>query len=305
MPAVDVASVVVRHGRHVAVDGVSFTCDAGEVVALLGVNGAGKTSAIEVAEGLRPPDAGEVRVLGLDPHRRRHDVTARMGVMLQDGGLPPSGRPDELMRLYRSLHAVESCADDDLVDLVGLTERRSTPVRSLSGGERQRLSLALALVGGPEVVFLDEPTAGVDVGGRALIREVVAARRDDGVAIVLTTHELDEARRMADRLVIIDDGRLVASGTPEQLMRSAAAPEIRFGADAGLDVIALSEVLGGHVHEPTPGEYVAQIEPTPDVVARLTAWLAERSVPLADLRAGRQSLDDVFLRLVGGADRTG
>ncbi|MEM9034247.1 MAG: ABC transporter ATP-binding protein [Actinomycetota bacterium] len=294
MVAVEVSELVVRYGSLVAVDGTSFTCGAGEVVALLGVNGAGKTTTMSVLEGLRRPDGGSVSVLGLDPWTERARVTAQQGVMLQDGGLPPAARADDLMRLYGSLHRAET---GDLLEAVGLTERRRTPVRRLSGGERQRLSLALALVGRPKVLFLDEPTSGVDVAGRATIRELIAERRAAGGAVIVTTHELDEARKTADRLVIIDRGRVVAAGTADELEREAAPDRLRFAAASGLDVVALSDLLGGHASEIAPGEYEVAVAPTPPTVAALTAWLAERDIPLGDLRAGRQGLEEVFLRL--------
>jgi ABC-2 type transport system ATP-binding protein len=179
-----------------------------------------------------------------------------------------------------------------------------TPWRRLSGGEQQRLSLALALVGRPRVAFLDEPTAGMDPAARRNLWGVVRALRDDGVCVVLTTHYLEEAEKLADWVVIIDHGLVVSTGTPAALMSSGAGvgDVIRFGAAAGLDVGSLGSAVGGPVVEERPGEYVASVAATPANVARLTGWLAERNLPLADLRAGRQSLEDVFLRLTSGAE---
>ena len=190
---------------------------------------------------------------------------------------------------------------DELLERVGLSEHRRSSWRTLSGGEKQRLSLALALVGRPEIAFLDEPTAGIDPAGRQLIRSIVAGLRDEGVAVLLTTHDLDEAERLADRIVIVDHGRLLAEGPPDELMRAGAGDELRFGAAPGLDVAALGAQLGGAVTEEAPGEYRAAVAATPTAVASLTAWLADRDQPLADLRAGRQTLEDVFLRLTRDA----
>ncbi len=173
---------------------------------------------------------------------------------------------------------------------------RSPPPATCRAVSRQRLSLALALVGRPAVAFLDEPTAGLDVDGRLLVRDVVREQRDAGVCVLLATHDLAEAEKVADRVVIVDHGQVVADGTPADLT-SAAVDEIRFGAPPGLDVAALGAGLGATVTETSPGEYVAGVAPTPRAVAALTAWLADRDLPLADLRAGRQRLEDVFLRL--------
>jgi ABC-2 type transport system ATP-binding protein len=188
---------------------------------------------------------------------------------------------------------------DELLARVGLESVTRTPWRRLSGGEQQRLSLALALVGRPTVAFLDEPTAGIDPQARLLVREVIRQLRDSGVAVLLTTHELDEAERVADRVVILDRGRVVAEGTPADLMTTGAGADIRFGAPAGLDTLALGARLAAVVVEERPGEYRVDATASPDNVARLTGWLAEQQLPLADLRAGRQTLEDVFLRLTG------
>ncbi|HEX2038238.1 MAG TPA: ABC transporter ATP-binding protein [Acidimicrobiales bacterium] len=299
MPVIDVSDLRVRYRDVVAVDGLSFTAEAGEVLALLGPNGAGKTTTVETLEGYRRPSEGSVRVLGCDPVRDRRQLAPRIGVMLQRGGVYPGMRAVDALRLFAAYY--ETPRDiEELLDVVGLREVARTPWRRLSGGEQQRLSLALALVGRPSVAFLDEPTAGVDPHGRVVVREVVRGLRDEGVCVLLTTHELEEAERVADRVVIVDRGRVVASGTPAELMASAGASSVRFGAQPGLDVAGLGAALGAGVVEERPGEYRVDAPSTPQLVAALTAWLAEQGVPLADLRAGRHRLEDVFLRLTGG-----
>jgi ABC-2 type transport system ATP-binding protein len=295
-PAIEVRDLTIRYGEHVAVDGISFTVERGTVLALLGPNGAGKTSTVETLEGYRRPSAGEVRVLGLDPRTDHSELTRRIGVMLQQGGVYTGIRPPEVLRLFASYY--DDPADpDELLERVGLGDRRRSTWRSLSGGEQQRLSLALALVGQPDVAFLDEPTAGIDPTGRQLIRRVVAELRDAGVTVLLTTHDLEEAEKLADRVVIIDHGRILAEGTPAELTRSDQQDEIRFGAAAGLDVSDLATAVGAPVVEVSPGEYRVDGAPDPARIAALTAWLASRDQALADLRAGRQRLEDVFLRL--------
>jgi ABC-2 type transport system ATP-binding protein len=221
--------------------------------------------------------------------------------MLQSGGIYTGIRPLEILRLFASYYdnPVEPV---ELLDMVGLADRQHSTWRSLSGGEQQRLSLALALIGRPEVAFLDEPTAGIDPAGRQVIRRIVADLRDSGVAVLLTTHDLDEAEKLADRVVIIDHGTLLADATPAELMSAGQGDDIRFGATSGLDCVSLGEHIHASVTEEAPGEYRVAASATPATVAALTAWLAERNEPLADLRAGRQSLEDVFLRLTESAD---
>ncbi|MBW3610180.1 MAG: ABC transporter ATP-binding protein [Actinobacteria bacterium] len=300
MSAVSVAGLVVRYGRVTAVDGVSFDAHAGEVLALLGPNGAGKTTTVETLEGYRRPDAGRVSVLGLDPIADHAELTRHVGVMLQQGGVYPGIRAREALRLFAAFYHPDHEDPDELLDRVGLASVASSTWRALSGGEQQRLSLALAVVGRPRVAFLDEPTAGVDPGGRQVVRQVVRDLAGAGTAVVLTTHELEEVERVADRVVIVDRGTVVAAGTPAELTSSGApVEEIRFGAPAGLDTAVLAVALGAAVEEVTPGEYRVDTAPTPAAVAALTAWLAEHDLSLADLRAGRQTLEDVFLRLTG------
>ena len=296
MPAVEVERLTIAYGTTRAVGRLSFAVDPGEVLALLGPNGAGKTSAVECLEGYRRPTDGTVRVLGLDPVADRRRLAPQIGVMLQSGGVYPGIRPLEALQLHASFYAD---ADDpqDLLDRVGLTHARRTTWRQLSGGEQQRLSLALALVGRPRVAFLDEPTAGVDVQGRQLIGRLVRELAQEGVCVVLTTHDLDEAEKVADRVVIIDHGRMVKCGTPNELMSAGGSREIRFGAPPGIDTAALGKEMIAAVEEVSPGEYHIATEPSPANIAALTNWLAAQDLPLADLRAGRQRLEDVFLRM--------
>ena len=302
VPAIEVSDLLIRYGTVVAVDGISFSAEPAQVLALLGPNGAGKTSTVEALEGYRRPAAGSVRVCGLDPIADATRVRPLIGVMLQRGGIYPGMHARDAITLFAA-YFERSRGVDELLKLVGLVDVAGTPWRRLSGGEQQRLSLALALVGRPQVAFLDEPTAGVDPGGRLAIRQVIRDLRDDGVCVILTTHELEEAERLADRVVIVDQGRVVASGTPAELMATGGGAEIRFGAPPGLDVAGLSAAISGTptVTEDRPGEYLVAVAASPTNVAALTAWLAENDLPLADLRAGRQRLEDVFLRLTGAS----
>ncbi len=297
MAAVEVDGLTVRYGDVTAVRDVSFTAQAGQITAVLGPNGAGKTTSVEVLEGFRRPDGGRTSVMGLDPQADHRALTRRVGVMLQSGGVGPGVRVLEALRHAAALY--EDALDPaELLERVGLTGTERRTWRQISGGEQRRLALALALVGRPQVAFLDEPGSGVDPQGRLAIREVVAGLRDDGVTVVLTTHDLDEAEKLADHVVILDHGTVVAAGSPASLMSSAAVEEVRFGAPPGLDVASLATRIGAPVTEVTPGEYLVAGTGTPTLVAALTAWLAEQDLPLADLRAGRQRLEDVFLRLV-------
>ena len=287
-----------RYGALVAVDGLTFGARHGRVLALLGPNGAGKTSTLETLEGYRRPSSGTVRVLGLDPvvdHRR---LVAQLGVMLQGGGLYPGMGPRRALRLFAAYyHDPED--PEALLELVGLGAAAATPWRRLSGGERQRLSLALALVGRPRVALLDEPTAGVDPEGRLALRAVIGALRDRGVCVLLTTHELAEAERLADDVVIITEGRAVARGTVAELA-AAGQGGLRFEAPAALDTAALGAALGaapGDVTEDAPGVYRVAGEATPARLAALAAWMDEHDLPVGELRAGRRSLEEIYLQV--------
>lgn len=297
--AIEVSGLVVRYGELIAVDSLELSAHRGEVVALLGRNGAGKTSTVETLEGYRRRSAGSVRVLGLDPGiaGEARALTGRIGVMLQRGGVYPGMGPREAVRLFASYYdQPEDPAD--LLDRVGLAAVARTPWRRLSGGEQQRLSLALALVGRPEVAFLDEPTAGVDPQGRVAIRDEIARLRAAGACVILTTHELEEAERVADRIVIVDRGRVVASGTLIELTARGSAG-LRFEAPPGIDVAALTASIGVPVSEVSAGRYTIGGPGTPAITAALASWMAERELPLTSLRSGRESLEEVFFRLTG------
>jgi ABC-2 type transport system ATP-binding protein len=285
-PAVEVSGLVKRYGGRAAVDGLSLEVRPATVLALLGPNGAGKTTTVEVCEGFRRADAGTVRVLGLDPRDRA--LRPRVGVMPQAGGAYPGLRAGEMLRLVAS-YAAHPLDAADLLDRLGLTEVERTSYRRLSGGQQQRLSLAMAVVGRPELVFLDEPTAGLDPQARRATWELVEALRADGVTVVLTTHLMDEAERLADDVVVIDAGRVVAAGTVAELTRSEG---LRFRAAAGLDLTGLP-----NAREEAPGRYVVDGAVDPQLMAAVTAWCAERGVLAEDLRA--RSLEDVFLDLTG------
>jgi ABC-2 type transport system ATP-binding protein len=309
MPAVEVAALTIRYGDLTAVRELSFVARAGEVTCVLGRNGAGKTSTIEALEGLRRPTAGRLSVLGLDPQRDRAALVPRIGVMLQEVGIHPAVRAGEIVNHAAALYP-RALDPAELLERVGLAGLESRPFRRLSGGEQRRVALALALVGRPEVAFLDEPTSGVDAAGRRLIRGLVRELRDDGVTVLLSTHELDEAERVADRVVVIDHGELRAEGTIDQLTSDERGGEVRFRAAPGLDTASLAAHLvavagdAPVVAEVAPGEYLVAAPPRPSLIAAVTAWLAERDLPLSDLRTGRRRLEDVFLELTGSADGT-
>ena len=297
-----VEQLVVRYGDLLAVDHISFTAAAGAVTAVLGPNGAGKTSTIEVCEGFRRATSGHVSILGMDPRREQAELSRRMGIMLQDGGISPAARVADVIRLYCDLYGA-GMVPGELLEMVGLTDRARSTYRRLSGGEKQRLSLALALAARPDVAFLDEPTSGVDVTGRQLIRGIVRDLAGRGCAVVLATHELDEAEKLADRVVIFDHGAVVADGTLDALRRGH--DEIRFRSSPDLDRVALGAALGLEVRRSAESADTAEyvIESDASRVAALTAWLAEHGEPIADLRAAQQRLEDVFLRLTGDQPR--
>jgi ABC-2 type transport system ATP-binding protein len=293
-----VENLVVRYGDLTAVDHVSFSAPVGEVTVVLGPNGAGKTSTIEVCEGFRTADSGHVSVLGLDPVAGHDRLTGRMGVMLQGGGVYPSARVRDVIAHFCALHDRGMNADD-LVDRVGLGHRTGATWRRLSGGEQQRVSLALALAARPDVAFLDEPMSGVDVDGRDIIRTIVRQLAADGCTVVLASHELAEAEKVADNVVMFVQGRVAAAGPLRTLLQQRST--IRFSSTEGLDTVDLSSHLGHGVNPRGNGSYEIDIASTPHVIALLSGWLAEKSFPLNGLDAGTESLEDAYRRITGGA----
>lgn len=209
-----------RYGDRQALNGLSFDARGGHVTCVLGPNGAGKTTAVELAVGLREPQQGSVRVLGIDPWRAPADHRAQVGVMLQDGGLPASVTPDRLLKHLASLYSVNDRTE--LIDVLGISDFARTPTRRLSGGQRQRLALAAALIGRPKVVFLDEPSAGLDPHSRLDVWDLICAARDRGAAVVVTTHSFEEAERLADWVVVVASGKVVADGTVASVTAEAS-----------------------------------------------------------------------------------
>jgi len=300
-PAVVVDDVAKRYGGRSVVDGVSLEVRRGQVVALLGPNGAGKTTTVEMIEGYRRPDTGSVRVLGTDPWGASRAHRARVGLMLQSGGFDMRARPAETLRQYAAFHG-DPVSPDDLLDELGLRAVARTPYRRLSGGERQRFAFAVALVGRPEVLILDEPTAGLDPEARAVVRRRIEAARGEGRAILLTSHELPDVERLADRIYILVAGRIVASGSASELA-AARTLTLRFGLDRSLDpggVEALARVLGGRVLPggPTGGYEVADVSPTPALVAALASWCADAGRLILWSQTSGGTLEDTYLGLV-------
>ncbi|WP_432249879.1 ABC transporter ATP-binding protein [Streptomyces sanyensis] len=299
-PAVRVRGLVARYGDKTAVDGLDLDVPAGSVTAVLGPNGAGKTTVVETCEGYRRPDAGTVRVLGLDPVADAARLRPRVGVMLQSGGVYPGARAGEMLAHTARLHA-HPLDVDFLVELLGLGSCGRTPYRRLSGGQKQRLSLAMAVVGRPELVFLDEPTAGLDPQARRATWELVRRLRADGVTTVLTTHFMDEAEQLADRVAIVDAGRVIAGGTVQELCRGGAEDSLRFTGRPGLDLGSLLKALpdGTAASEPVPGTYRVSGEVGPELLATVASWCAQNGVMPDGIAVERHTLEDVFLELTG------
>jgi ABC-2 type transport system ATP-binding protein len=298
MSVIDVHRLHKRYGEQVILDDVSFTVAAGEVFCLLGPNGAGKSTTTEILEGHRSRDGGDVRVLGRDPQRGERRLREQIGIVLQECGVPSELTVGELLTMYGRLYPRRR-AEEELIAMVGLEGKRDAQARTLSGGQRRRLDLALALVGDPEVVFLDEPTTGFDPAARrdawAAIRNLCAL----GKTVFLTTHFMDEAQALADRVAVLRAGRIVAMGAPDELGgRSELPATVRFRVAADVRLPALE-----HLELRRDGESVAVSTPdAPATAHRITGWAAAEGVRLRDFTVTRPTLEDIYLRLTESDD---
>ncbi len=297
--ALVVSDLVVRYGGRAAVSGLSMTAPSAKVTALVGPNGAGKSTTVDVCVGLRRPDAGHVEVLGTpigatSPARLR----SRVGVMLQDGGLYATARPLELLSYLASLYPN---AEDpaELLASLGVDPGVRTPIRRLSGGEQQRVKCAAALVGSPEMVFLDEPTAGLDATGRRAFHDLIRSRVSDGMTVVLTTHLMDDVERLADHVVVVAAGRGLREGSIASLVGEEESVSFRGPMHADLGSLRAILPPDGDVVEGPLGQYRVTGAADPMVLSAIAAWCAQHGVRTADLTVGRRSLEDVIVDLVG------
>ncbi|MBB5954282.1 ABC-2 type transport system ATP-binding protein [Saccharothrix tamanrassetensis] len=299
MAIIEVVDLVKTYDRKVAVDGVSFSVDEGEIFGILGPNGAGKTTTVECIEGLRAADSGSIRVDGLDPRRDRAELRTRLGVQLQQSELPERIRVGEALELYASFY--RDAADwRELLERLGLADEVGTEYRKLSGGQKQRVSIALALVGKPKVAVLDELTTGLDPQARRDTWTLVEQVRDSGVTVVLVTHFMEEAERLCDRLAVIDAGRLVAVDSPAGLVaRVDGEQTVRFRPTSPLDTALLAglpEVDAVERHGPQ-----VVVTGRGNLLHAVTSLLARNQIVAADLRIEQAGLDDAFIRLTGRA----
>ena len=295
--SVVVENLSVSYGDLVAVDNVSFEAPSGGVTVILGPNGAGKTSTIEVCEGFRTAKSGSVRVLGLDPISDHRALTERMGVMLQGGGVYPSARVRDVVSHFCALHNKDVNATK-LIERVGLSNRSTGTWRKLSGGEQQRLSLALALAADPDVIFLDEPTSGVDIDGRDVIADIIRDLAARGTTVVLASHDMAEAEKVATHAVLFNSGKVIASGEITSLLTSRK--HLRFTSSEGLVPAELAVSIKSPVVAIGDGVYEVASEPTPQLMTRISQWLADNSHPLLGVDMGKESLEDTYRRLTRG-----
>ncbi len=288
-----------------AVCGVSFTIEPGEIFGLLGPNGAGKTTTVECLVGLREPDGGEIEVCGIDARRHPQAVKQKIGVALQTTSLPDKITPREALRLFGAFYRVRADGAE-LLERFGLVDKADAPVDTLSGGQRQRLALALAFVNRPELVFLDEPTTGLDPQSRRELHAAIARMKQDGYTVLFTTHHLDEAEALCDRVAIIDRGRIVATGAPRELVaQSPARQTVTLRTVTPLDPARVATLPGVHELSGTDGELRFQTSSPTATLAALTQLLDASRVELRDLHVRKASLEDVFLVLTRSAEEAG
>jgi len=297
--AIEVQDLHKRYGELRAVDGISFAVSPGEVYGLLGPNGAGKTTAVECVEGLRLPDSGTIRVLGLSHGTDSAAIKARLGVQLQSTGLFPTLTVREIIDLYATFFP-RSLKTADLIELVGLNEKARTASQSLSGGQRQRLTLALALVNDPDVIFLDEPTTAMDPAARRAVWDMVLSLKARGKTIVLTTHYMEEAAQLCDRVAVVDKGRFIAEGKPADLVREHfAETAVEFGTPKGVALAQLKEVPGVNRVLTENGSTTLFTTDVPETVSRLLALAQSNGFTLDRFTVRTATLEDLFLRLTG------
>ncbi|UUA86346.1 ABC transporter ATP-binding protein [Corynebacterium pseudogenitalium] len=302
-PVLSVDNVKKTFGDVTAVDGASFAAKEGTVLALLGPNGAGKTTTIEMCEGFTRPTSGTITVLGENPATHPQRVRDRIGIMLQGGGSYSGVKVREMLKLSASYNA-NPHDPEWLMALLGLEGVANTTYRRLSGGQKQRLSLALALIGRPELVFLDEPTAGMDAQSRNAVWDIVSALKRDGTTIVLTTHLMDEAESLADDIVIMDHGKVVAEGTPADLTSGSFEQQITFGTAQPLDLEKLKQhvalcQIDTAVTQVRPMRYVVNGSVSPELVACITEEALRQSVLIRDMQVSHMALEEVFLNITG------
>jgi len=289
------STLVVRYGRHEALAGIDLTMPRGRLTALLGPNGAGKTTFVECIVGLRTPTEGRIEVLGRAPDDPA--LRTRVGVMLQDGGLPLAAPAGQVLAHVAAMHA-RPRDRGELVERLGLGALLRRPVRRLSGGERQRLALATALVGRPQVLLLDEPTAGLDPQARVAVRDLVRELRDEGTTILLTTHRTEEAAELADQVVVLDAGRVRAAGSPAELVGQDRGLRILLDRDPGAYREELEHLLRVPV---VASSRLLEVRgaPSPALLHKVTGWARDNDVRILELAAGHRSLEDVVLALTG------
>jgi ABC-2 type transport system ATP-binding protein len=295
--SVVVENLTVQYGSLTAVNNVSFQAPTGAVTVILGPNGAGKTSTIEVCEGFRKATTGTVRVLGLDPTSDHAALTQRMGVMLQGGGVYPSVRVRDVISHFCALYGKKVNAPE-LIERVGLTQRAASTWRRLSGGEQQRVSLALALAAQPDIAFLDEPTSGVDIDGRDIIRDIIGELSHNGTTVVLASHDMAEAEKVATHAVLFHSGSVVATGELATLLE--VRKRLRFTSTEGIDLVQLGGAAGSPAHHLGHGVYEIAAETSPRLIGKITQWLAEQQLPLHGIDMGNESLEDAYRRLTRG-----
>jgi ABC-2 type transport system ATP-binding protein len=295
--AIEVEGLRKSYGSLEAVRGISFTVDEGEIVAVLGPNGAGKTTTVEILEGYRPRDGGRVSVLGVDPAKGGSDFRQRIGIVLQEVGIDQYLSVAEALRMYGGYYQAPRSVDE-VIGLVGLDEKRDSRVATLSGGQRRRLDMALGLIGDPELLFLDEPTTGFDPSARRQAWKVIENLGELGKTILLTTHYMDEAQNLADRVVVIAAGQVVAEGTPDSIGgRAKARPQIRFHVPKGMaaaDLPVTGKLLGT--------EIVVETDELTKTLHTLTGWAVKKRIELEGLTVSRPSLEDVYLALTGESE---